>query len=40
MYQHTKPDNLVDFLELSVKKFPDRPYLGTKNKNGVYEWVT
>jgi long-chain acyl-CoA synthetase len=40
MYQHSKPDNLVDFLEQSVKKFPDRPYLGTKNKSGVYEWVT
>jgi long-chain acyl-CoA synthetase len=40
MYQHTKPDNLVDFLEQSVKKFPTRPYFGTKNKSGVYEWVT
>lgn len=40
MYQHTKPDNLVDFLEQSVKKYPTRPYFGTKNKNGAYEWVT
>ncbi len=39
-YQLTKPDNLVELFENSVKKFPDRPCLGTKNKQGEYEWVT
>jgi len=35
-----KPDNLIDWWEESVKKFADRNLFGTKNKNGVYEWVT
>ncbi len=39
-YQLEKPDNLVELFETSVKKYPDRPFLGTKNKQGVYEWVT
>jgi long-chain acyl-CoA synthetase len=39
-FQLDKPDNLVELFENSVKKFPDRPFLGTKNKQGVYEWVT
>jgi long-chain acyl-CoA synthetase len=39
-YQLTKPDNLVELFEKSVKKFPDRPCLGTKNKQGEYEWIT
>ncbi|HNY65979.1 MAG TPA: long-chain fatty acid--CoA ligase [Deltaproteobacteria bacterium] len=39
-YQLEKPDNLVELFENSVKKFPDREFLGTKNKQGVYEWVT
>lgn len=39
-YQLDKPDNLVELFENSVKKFSDRPFLGTKNKQGVYEWVT
>jgi long-chain acyl-CoA synthetase len=39
-YQLTKPDNLVELFENSVKKFSDRPCLGTKNKQGEYEWVT
>ena len=40
MYQLDKPDNLVEFFELSVKKFPDRPLFGTKNKSGTYDWIT
>jgi len=40
MYQLDKPDNLVEFLEESVKKYPDRPLFGTKNAQGEYEWVT
>jgi len=39
-FQLTKPDNLVELFENAVKKFPDREFLGTKNKQGVYEWVT
>jgi long-chain acyl-CoA synthetase len=35
-----KPDNLVDWWAQSVTKFADRKLFGTKNKNGVYEWVT
>lgn len=35
-----KPDNLVDWWQESLAKFPDRRLFGTKNKNGVYEWVT
>jgi long-chain acyl-CoA synthetase len=39
-FQLDKPDNLVELFENSVKKFPDRPFLGTKNNEGEYEWVT
>ena len=35
-----KPDNLVDWWAQSLTKFADRKLFGTKNKNGVYEWVT
>src|SRR5664280_1147505 len=35
-----KPDNLIDWWEESFNKFADRKLFGTKNKNGVYEWVT
>lgn len=35
-----KPDNLVDWWGESVTKFADRKLFGTRNKNGVYEWVT
>ncbi|HQH16759.1 MAG TPA: AMP-binding protein [Smithella sp.] len=42
--QHTftldKPDNLVDWWEESASKFADRRLFGTKNKSGVYEWIT
>ena len=39
-YQLDKPDNLVDFIENSVSKYPDNPVFGTKNTSGLYEWVT
>jgi long-chain acyl-CoA synthetase len=39
-YQLTKPDNIVELFENSVKMFFDRPCLGTKNKQGQYEWIT
>jgi long-chain acyl-CoA synthetase len=35
-----KPDNLVEFLENSVARHPDRPMFGTKSPQGVYEWLT
>lgn len=35
-----KPDNLVDWWNESAARFADRKLIGTKNKNGVYEWVT
>jgi long-subunit acyl-CoA synthetase (AMP-forming) len=41
MYQLTKPDNVVEILEKSVSKFPQRPFLGTKNKRlKQYDWIT
>ena len=30
MEQKEEPDNLVEFLENSVAKYPDRPLFGTK----------
>ena len=35
-----RPDNLVEFLENSLARRPDRPLFGTKNEQGVYEWLT
>ncbi len=40
MYQFDKPDNLVELFEESVKKHAGNRMFGTKNKDGVYEWVT
>lgn len=39
-YQLDKPDNLVALLEESVAKYPNNRLFGTKNRQGVYEWVT
>jgi len=39
-YTLDKPDNLIDWWKESVDKFADRRLVGTKNKDGVYEWVT
>jgi len=35
-----KPDNLVDWWQESVDHYADKRLVGTKNKDGVYEWVT
>ena len=35
-----KPDNLIDWWQESLNKFADKKLIGTRNKNGVYEWVT
>ncbi|MCG6535045.1 MAG: hypothetical protein L7F78_10195, partial [Syntrophales bacterium LBB04] len=39
-YQLTKPDNLTELFESSIRHFPERPCLGTKNSQGTYEWIT
>jgi long-chain acyl-CoA synthetase len=39
-YELEKPDNLVEFLERSVAKYPDHPLFGTKNVSGTYDWMT
>ncbi|TFG89775.1 MAG: long-chain fatty acid--CoA ligase, partial [Syntrophobacterales bacterium] len=39
-YKLEKPDNLVELFENSVKKYAHREYLGAKNTQGEYEWVT
>lgn len=35
-----KPDNLVDWWQESVDHYADKRLVGTKNKDGVYEWAT
>ncbi len=41
MNQLVKPDNVVEILEKSISKFPQRPYLGTKNKIlKQYDWIS
>ena len=41
MNQLVKPDNVVEILEKSILKFPQRPYLGTKNKKlKQYDWIS
>jgi len=41
MYELRKPDNVVEILEKSVAKFPQRPFLGTKNKKmKQYDWIS
>jgi long-chain acyl-CoA synthetase len=39
-YNYEKPDNLVDLFETAVVKFGSRPFLGTKDSQGVYQWLT
>jgi len=40
MYELDKPDNLVELYENSVKRFGGRLLFGTKDKQGVYQWIT
>ena len=41
MYKLMKPDNVVEILEKTVAKFPQRPFLGTKNKQlKQYDWIS
>ncbi len=41
MYQLIKPDNVPEIVDQSVKKFAQRPFIGTKNKAlKKYDWIT
>jgi len=41
MYQLKKPDNVAEILDKSVARFPERPFLGTKNKTlKKYDWIS
>ncbi len=41
MYQLVKPDNVPEIVDQSARKFPQRPYIGTKNKAlKKYDWIT
>ncbi|MGD0820227.1 MAG: long-chain fatty acid--CoA ligase [Desulfomonilia bacterium] len=41
MYQLIKPDNVPEILDQSVRKFSQRPFLGTKNKKlKQFDWIT
>ncbi len=35
-----KPDNLVELFEQAVARFADKEWMGTKNRDGQYEWIT
>lgn len=39
-YELEKPDNLVEFLEGAVERFPDRPHFGTRQADGTFRWMT
>ncbi|MHA1561690.1 MAG: AMP-dependent synthetase/ligase [Promethearchaeota archaeon] len=38
--RYDDPNNWVKMLEESVKRFPDRPYIGEKDGNGVFQFIT
>nr|WP_147663103.1 AMP-binding protein [Candidatus Prometheoarchaeum syntrophicum]QEE16224.1 long-chain-fatty-acid--CoA ligase [Candidatus Prometheoarchaeum syntrophicum] len=38
--RYDDPNNWVKLLEDTVKKFPDRPYIGQKDEKGVFQWIT
>lgn len=37
---YEKPDNLVEMWERSQERFADRKWLGTKDAEGQYQWIT
>lgn len=37
---YDSPDNLVDFFESSVAKYANNTFIGEKDSDGVYQWVT
>ena len=41
MYELIKPDNVPEILDQTVRNYPQRPFLGTKNKElKKYDWIT
>ena len=38
--RYDDPNNWVKLLEDTVKKFPDRPYIGEKDENGIFQWIS
>ena len=38
--RYDDPNNWVKLLEDTLKKFPDRKYIGEKDENGVFQWIT
>ncbi len=39
MYQLDKPESIAEILENTVEKYPENPFLGEKNKEGIYEHI-
>ncbi len=37
---YEKPDNLVEMFERSALHYSDNPFIGEKDGNGVYQWIT
>jgi len=35
-----KPDNLVEFFERSVRRFPERPLFGVRREDGAFRWIS
>jgi long-chain acyl-CoA synthetase len=40
MYKLDKPDNVVEIFQKSIARYPEKPFLGEKDKNGVYQWIS
>ncbi len=39
-FEPDRPDNLVAFLEGTVRRFPGRPAFGVRREDGTYRWMT
>lgn len=39
-YEFVKPDNLIEMFENTVKKHAKKPFIGEKDQDGVYRWIT
>jgi long-chain acyl-CoA synthetase len=38
--RYDSPDNIVDLIENALEKFTDRNVFGTKDEDGIYQWIT
>ena len=38
--RYDDPNNLVSLYEATIQKFPSRKFLGEKNQDGEFEWIT